>query len=108
MPEGSSNNAYSSPLGAYQSQMGFKLVEDPTQQAAINALDALYWHITKSNTQSRPTIKGLYLWGDVGRGKTFLMDMFYDCLPDEGKLRLHFHRFMARIHEGLKNQSGEH
>ncbi|MFQ3190932.1 MAG: cell division protein ZapE [Paraglaciecola sp.] len=96
-----------SPLEVYQSQLGGKLVEDPSQLAAINALDVLFGHLTRSKTLSCSTIKGLYLWGDVGRGKTYLMDMFYDCLPDKGKLRLHFHRFMARIHQSLNDYSGE-
>ena len=46
-------------------------------------------------------IKGLYLWGGVGRGKTFLMDLFYECLPVAGKQRIHFHRFMQRVHNAL-------
>lgn len=91
----------------YQSQLGYELVDDPSQQAAILALDDLFGHLTKLNAPSRSSIKGLYLWGDVGRGKTYLMDLFYDCLPDEGKLRLHFHRFMARIHQELNEHSGE-
>jgi cell division protein ZapE len=91
----------------YQSQLEHKLVDDPSQQAAILALDDLFGHLTKLNAASRSPIKGVYLWGDVGRGKTYLMDMFYDCLPDEGKVRLHFHRFMARIHQELNEHSGE-
>ncbi|AOM42163.1 cell division protein ZapE [Xenorhabdus hominickii] len=46
-------------------------------------------------------VQGLYMWGGVGRGKTWLMDMFYQSLPSERKLRLHFHRFMLRVHEEL-------
>ncbi len=46
--------------------------------------------------------RGLYLWGSVGRGKTFLMDLFYSALPFEDKLRQHFHRFMAAVHDELK------
>ncbi|OTA17528.1 ATPase [Xenorhabdus vietnamensis] len=46
-------------------------------------------------------VQGLYMWGGVGRGKTWLMDMFYQSLPTERKLRLHFHRFMLRVHEEL-------
>ena len=96
-----------SPLKVYQSQLGDKLVEDLSQQAAIHALDKLFGQITNPKNELVSPIKGLYLWGDVGRGKTYLMDMFYNCLPHEGKLRLHFHRFMARIHQALNNHSGE-
>lgn len=46
-------------------------------------------------------VMGLYLWGGVGRGKTFLMDAFYDVLPIKEKYRLHFHRFMILVHEQL-------
>ena len=55
---------------------------------------------------------GIYLWGDVGRGKTWLMDMFFDTLNNEHefksqKIRLHFHHFMQAVHDQLsllKNQ----
>ena len=59
-------------------------------------------------TQHSP-VKGLYLWGGVGRGKTCMMDMFYQCLPFKEKKRIHFHRFMKLVHgelqrfQGLKN-----
>lgn len=95
-----------SPCAVYQAQLGSKLVEDPSQQLAIKALDRLFWQLTTLNPPSSTWIKGLYLWGDVGRGKTFLMDLFYDCLPPQRKLRLHFHRFMARIHQALKQHAG--
>ncbi len=53
------------------------------------------------------TIKGLYLWGGVGRGKTYLMDIFYNSLPFENKMRVHFHRFMHRVHDELKTLTGQ-
>ena len=52
-------------------------------------------------------ITGLYFWGGVGRGKTYLVDTFYDCLPFENKMRVHFHRFMHRVHEELKTLHGQ-
>ncbi|MCC8378422.1 cell division protein ZapE [Xenorhabdus sp. PB30.3] len=51
-------------------------------------------------------VQGLYMWGGVGRGKTWLMDMFFQSLPTERKLRLHFHRFMLRVHEELTELQG--
>ena len=50
---------------------------------------------------------GLYLWGGVGRGKTYLVDTFYDCLPFRRKLRIHFHRFMQRVHVELNSLEGQ-
>lgn len=58
-------------------------------------------NITKNRTQ------GIYFWGGVGRGKTYLVDTFYECLPFDRKLRIHFHRFMYRVHEELKGLSGQ-
>lgn len=52
-------------------------------------------------------VQGLYFWGGVGRGKTYLMDVFYDCLPFENKMRSHFHRFMQHVHEELRSLEGE-
>ncbi len=110
MPDGSHTDAPQSlntPLNVYQSQLGSKLVEDAAQLAAIHVLNNLFMQLNRTNSPSNQPIKGLYLWGDVGRGKTYLMDMFYDCLPQQGKLRLHFHRFMARIHQALNRQAGQ-
>lgn len=58
---------------------------------------------------SEPThpVKGAYIWGGVGRGKTFVMDLFFDHLPEVRKLRYHFHRLMYRVHRqlgGLRHQ----
>ncbi len=67
------------------------------EQTLINRFRA--W---AKNERGKP-IKGLYLWGGVGRGKTWLMDLFYDELPFENKMRTHFHRFMKRVHHDLKH-----
>ena len=55
---------------------------------------------------SAAPIRGLYLWGAVGRGKTFLVDLLFESLPTQRKLRLHFHRFMGRVHAGLSDAHG--
>jgi len=85
---------------------------DPDQLTAIQALDDL-WHELRARQRAslmdrlrgrRPgEIRGLYLWGNVGRGKTWLMDLFFDSLPGERKQRMHFHRFMQRIHRDLRD-----
>ena len=54
-----------------------------------------------------PAVKGLYFWGGVGRGKTFLMDAFFECLPGDRKLRIHFHRFMRRVHGDMRALQGQ-
>jgi len=91
---------------------------DPAQQAAIEALDALHQRLVHPPPTPRlrglrgwwarrggppPAEPGLYLWGGVGRGKTYLMDTFYECLPAPiSKRRVHFHRFMKSAHERLR------
>lgn len=55
----------------------------------------------------RKVVKGIYLWGGVGRGKSFLMDSFYNCAPARNKKRTHFHRFMQEIHHELKSLQGQ-
>ncbi len=86
---------------------------EPAQRAALSALDRLSgeltrrarcrrWWLRLSRRRSGAPPLGVYLWGGVGRGKTFLMDLFHDTLPLERKLRLHFHRFMFEVHDQLK------
>ena len=62
-----------------------------------------HWFLRTKKTNF---VKGLYLWGGVGIGKTWLMDIFYENVPIP-KLRLHFHRFMQQIHLQLKQLQGE-
>jgi len=78
-------------------------VVDPAQLAAVSLLSDL---AIKLNAEPNTAVTGIYLWGDVGRGKTFLMDLFYDSITDQPKLRLHFHHFMARMHRELNLESG--
>ncbi len=55
----------------------------------------------------KQTVKGVYLWGGVGRGKSFLMDSFFNCAPVTRKKRIHFHRFMQEIHQALNRHQGQ-
>ncbi|MAY36902.1 MAG: cell division protein ZapE [Spongiibacteraceae bacterium] len=96
---------------------------DPAQQYAVECLQRLYDELVElEQTQKAASlvqrllgrfigeegepVKGLYFWGGVGRGKTYLMDTFYECLPFERKMRAHFHRFMRRVHGDLKTLAG--
>lgn len=82
--------------------------DDPVQRQALAYLAELQPQLAQ---QQRTPPKGLYLWGPVGRGKTFLMDLFCDSLREDFgndcTLRLHFHRFMALIHQQLQENSGQ-
>jgi cell division protein ZapE len=77
---------------------------DQAQQFALQALDELYLQLTGPKHQA--AIQGLYLWGKVGRGKTFLMDLLVDSLPGRICQRLHFHHFMRDIHRQLNTHQG--
>lgn len=101
-----------SPRQRYESDLArLGYARDTSQERAVAALDQLQMRLLSappSNLWRRllgrpaPAVRGLYLWGGVGRGKTWLMDCFYDGLPLEQKLRLHFHRFMHEVHALLK------
>ena len=98
---------------------------DAAQETAVKELQRLYedlqnkpvtvsgfkkvlnrWKKVYAKPQIK-TIKGIYFWGGVGRGKTYLVDTFFDCLPFENKSRVHFHRFMHRVHQELKGLNGQ-
>ena len=96
---------------------------DDVQQEAVSRLDTIYHELQnkpvpapqsgglrakfgkllgkREPTVETAAVRGLYMWGGVGRGKTWLMDLFYHSLPGARKQRLHFHRFMLRVHEEL-------
>jgi len=58
---------------------------------------------SRTSQADRAGNRGLYIWGGVGRGKTFLMDLFFETLAIEHKKRIHFHRMMREVHESLKS-----
>jgi cell division protein ZapE len=113
-------NTLQSHFDAALSTHGF--TADPAQQQAVQSLSSVYEQLCKSRpagssiTQLKrklpgrfgqtPPPTGLYMWGSVGRGKTFVMDVFFEALPFEDKLRYHFHRLMYRVHNRLKTLQG--
>jgi cell division protein ZapE len=90
-----------------------ELAEDQAQLNAIQALDDLNETLLSQTMASKSsalgwlfarrkpnrTIKGLYIWGGVGRGKTMLMNLFFQLCPVQKKRRAHFHEFMIDVHE---------
>ena len=110
------------PLECYYrdiNQQGFN--NDPAQKIAVEHTQRLYDQLNKTvttqnqdpsifrslfrrkKTTNNSCVKGLYFWGGVGRGKTYLLDNFFNCLPLLEKDRIHFHRFMQSVHRELKS-----
>ncbi|MEY4357262.1 MAG: hypothetical protein RL469_588, partial [Pseudomonadota bacterium] len=95
---------------------------DPAQRAAIDQLERLRSELVRAEkiplhvrlmrrfsaaSAHGEAVRGVYLWGSVGRGKTWLMDLFFESLPFADKRRIHFHRFMQGVHEGLRRHHDE-
>lgn len=113
--------AIETPIDRYRSDVASgHLLPDPAQERVIQRLDGLCDRLIASHPSEGlgtrllttirrkrwPEVSGLYLWGGVGRGKTYLMDCFHDSLPFPETLRIHFHLFMARVHEQLAAHKG--
>lgn len=112
------------PLAIYQAELAAgTLSEDPAQAALMRSFQRLYFDLATAASAkparpagvlrrllgkasavapSAPPL-GLYVWGGVGRGKTHLTDLFYESLPGDKKLRLHYHRFMQQVHHQLRD-----
>ncbi|MEA9390359.1 cell division protein ZapE [Acerihabitans sp. TG2] len=123
----------SSPLSLYQHTLaqGEEYQADAVQAAAMSRLDVIHRQLLARRAATVPAdrgllarlskkllgkppadntltpVRGLYMWGGVGRGKTWLMDLFFQSLPGDRKLRLHFHRFMLRVHEEMNRLQGQ-
>src|SRR3990167_10925100 len=108
------------PLERYQADLKRpEFFHDAAQETAVRHLQRLYDDlVAASNTKpgllgklfgkkDHTPVKGLYFWGGVGRGKTYLVDTFFEALPFKEKVRTHFHRFMKRVHEEMKTLGGE-
>ncbi len=98
----------------YQQQVQAEKIEaDPLQEQALRLFEHFlneyqkrsskkWWHFRAPKNK----MQGIYLWGSVGIGKTWLMDLFYQALPGQRKIRQHFHAFMRRVHQDLKTLQG--
>lgn len=114
------------PLEAYRASLASDSFQpDPAQETAVHHLQQVYDALlaphgpAKTEPESliarlrglvekedRTCVRGLYIWGGVGRGKTWLMDAFHTALPLEEKRREHFHSFMQYVHAQLKTLRG--
>jgi len=105
------------PLALYRTRRGTgTLKADPAQELAAEKLQSL-WHALKDYRPAmghvgwrarfglarrlEPAPQGLYIYGDVGRGKSMLMDLFHETAPVERRRRVHFHAFMIEVHQRL-------
>ena len=104
------------PVEALSRDVGAGFSGDPVQTALAQRLTALRTRLIDAGEvpnglsrlfRRREPVPGLYLWGGVGRGKTYLMDLFHQSLPFADKSRLHFHRFMQRVHRDLRALAGQ-
>ena len=106
-------------LDAYEALLASRgFTADAAQKAAAERLQKLYYELVAFKAARRNKLykmfnsrlevrRGVYFWGGVGRGKSFLMDCFYDSVPYKRKKRIHFHGFMQQVHKDLESLKGE-
>ena len=118
MPQAIARSTQPEPFRAFAESSaqahGYRL--DRAQLRAVTALERLYRGLQSGQGgalrllrlfRRPPTVRGAYLWGGVGRGKSFLMDAFFEAAPVRHKQRIHFHRFMQWVHGQLREAQGE-
>jgi cell division protein ZapE len=111
-----------SPLARYRKDLEREdFSYDESQEGAVMALQGVYEKLIQRSKSENAwvgkalasfgrksqKVEGLYFWGGVGRGKTYIMDTFFDAIPFKEKKRLHFHHFMRLIHAQLKVHAGK-
>lgn len=93
-----------------------QFLPDEEQAIAVHELDRVWQELIQRFKASKKAFRrfrrqtsprGVYMWGGVGRGKTWLMDQFYESVPFRRKTRMHFHHFMQHVHRELNKLSGQ-
>jgi len=93
-----------------------QFMPDDAQAQAVHELDRVWQELIQRFKASKKAFrrfrrqtspKGVYMWGGVGRGKTWLMDQFFESIPFRRKMRMHFHHFMQHVHRELNKLSGQ-
>lgn len=93
-----------------------QFMPDDAQAQAVHELERVWQELIQRYKASKKAFRrfrrqtapqGVYMWGGVGRGKTWLMDQFYDSIPFRRKTRMHFHHFMQHVHRELNKLSGQ-
>ncbi|NLF55288.1 MAG: cell division protein ZapE, partial [Thauera phenolivorans] len=105
-------------LDAYEAELDARgYTSDPAQRAAATRLQKLYTELVGFKAARRTRLRkmfsrtqlprSVYFWGGVGRGKSFLMDCFYESVPYRRKRRVHFHAFMQEVQNDLRQHNHE-
>lgn len=110
----SQTSSLGSPEETYQKLLlSGEIQPDPYQETAVKQLQKCFNDLIAAKPKKRfffhskpRPVKGVYIWGSVGRGKTWLADLLYDSLPMKEKAREHFHAFMQNIHRQLEQHGG--
>lgn len=93
-----------------------QFMADDAQAEAVHELNRVWEELISRYKASKKAFRrfrrqtspqGVYMWGGVGRGKTWLMDQFYESIPFRRKTRMHFHHFMQYVHKELNRNSGQ-
>lgn len=113
----SHENYGQSPAKSYAKALASgQFMPDEAQAQAVHELDRVWQELIQRYENSKKVFRffyksnipcGVYMWGGVGRGKTWLMDQFYDSIPFRRKTRMHFHHFMQYVHRELNKLAGQ-